>query len=269
MKVFRGIVYGALILGILGLLAYQCFVTGDLDTADITRAGLILAGVVFSLVRPQRKTTHTAGKKALYQKAYGEFIRNVFSEDPKLERKFYSAIADYNNNQPEAGVKKLMALRAECHRTDDLYAVTVFTGLCLDDMGLYEEAANAYENSLRIRPNASIASNLGLCYQHLGRPEDAMQAYEHSIGLNPDNPYVYNNIASMYFREGDYETALDYAEHALDCNPGLKEALGTACMCFALIGDKGNYQEYYRRAVAAGQDGKKLKAKIKELDPTL
>ena len=269
MKTIRSVIYAILICSVLGLLAYQAFVTKDLESSDITKASLILAGAIFSLLRPRRSNPHTAGKKALYQKAYGEFIRNVFSEDPRLERKFYAAIADYNNNRPESGVKKLMELRGECHRTDDLYAVTVFTGLCLDDMGLYEEAANAYENAQRIRPNAFIASNLGLCYQHLGRMEDAMLAYERSVDLNPDNPFVYNNIAAMYFRMGDYETALDYAEHALDCNPNMKEALGTACMCFALTGDKENYREYYRRAVAAGQDGKKLKDRIRELDPTL
>ncbi len=262
------ILRGLLICAVIGLLLYQYYVKKDLTSGDITKALLILAGTIASVLRPPRNRA-LGNKKALYQKAYKDFIRNVFSEDPKLEKKFYSAVDDYNNSRCETAVNKLMDLRKECHRSDDIYAVTVFTGLCLDDMGLYEEATNAYTNALRIRPNGTLASNLGLCLQRLGRIEEAEKAYEYAIDLNPDNPFVYNNISAMYFRRGDYETALDYAEHALDCNPNLKEALGTACICFALLGDQQNYQEYYRRAVSAGYSGTKLKERIRDLDPDI
>lgn len=268
MKALRYILYGLLAAAVVGLVCYQAFITKNLESGNLVKAGLILAGILLSLLRP-RKARYAGSKKTLYQKAYGEFIQGAFTDDPKLEKKFYSALHDYNNNKPQAGVKKLMALRKECQRTADIYAVTVFTGLCLNDMGLYEEAADAYENALRIRPNATLASNLGLCYQRLGDPERAEAAYKRSIDLDPNNPFVYNNISAMHFHDADYETALEYAKQALKHNPNMKEALGTAAMCYALLGQEEQYKEYYRRAVAAGQDGNKLKAVIKKLDPAL
>lgn len=268
MKALRYILYGLLAAAVVGFVCYQAFVTKNLESGNLVKAGLILAGILLSLLRP-RKARYAGSRKTLYQKAYGEFIQGAFADDPKLEKKFYSAVDDYNKHRFESAVKKLMALRKECQRTADIYAVTVFTGLCLDDLHLYEEAADAYENALRIRPNATLASNLGLCYQRLGNPEQAEAAYARSIELDPNNPFVYNNMSSMYFHNADYETALDYAERAFACNPNMKQALGTAAMCYALLGQEEQYKEYYRRAVAAGQDGQKLKARIKELDPAL
>lgn len=268
MKALRYILIGLVAAAVAGILAYQALVAKNLTTNDIFRAALILAGLVLSLVK-SRKRRPVGNKKTLYQKAYGEFIRNAFSSDPKLEKKFFSAVDDYNQDRPAKGVEKLRKLRGECHNSADIYAVTVFTGLCLDDMGLYEEAASAYENALRIHPSSTLASNLGLCRQRLGNFPGAVEAYEHAIDLDPDNAFVYNNMASLYFREGDYETALDYAEHAIDINPTMPQALSTAAICFALLGDEELYKEHYRRAVAAGYDGKTIKQAIRNLDPTL
>ena len=268
MKALRYIIYGLLSAAVIGLTAYQAFVSKDLDSSDLTKAGLILAGIVFSMVRPQ-KARRAGGSKALYQKTYAEFIRSAFSGEPKLEKKFYSAVADYAQERPAKGVEKLMKLRRECQKTDDIYAVTVFTALCLDDMGLYREAANEYRNALALRPTSTLASNLGLCCQRLGEAEAAVTAYDQAIRLDPQNAFAYNNAAALYFREGDYETALEYAEQALDINPNMKQALGTAAICYALLGYETEYKDHYRRAVAAGYDGQKIKDIIKNLDPEL
>jgi len=257
-----------LIAAMTGLLIYQGLITRELTGSDLTRALLILAGLMLSFVRSFNRQPSRGGK-TLYKKAYGEFIRNAFAEDSRLEKQFYSAVADYNQNRPDKAVNKLMKLRRECRNSDDIYAVTVFTALCLDDMQLYEEAANAYQNALRLHRNSTLASNLGLCYQNLGSLMQAQDAYELAIDIDPDNAFAYNNYSAMYFREADYESALDYAQHALDINPKLPQALSTSAICFALLGQEEEYKEHYRRAVAAGYDGQKIKQAIANLDPDL
>lgn len=253
---------------VVGLLLYQGLITKELTSSDLTRALLILAGLLLSFVR-SFSNQRSRGSKTLFQKAYKEFIRNAFAEEPRLEKLFYSAVADYNQGKPDQAVDKLMNLRRECRNSDDIYAVTVFTALCLDDLQLYEEAANAYHNALKIHRNTTLASNLGLCYQRLGNFAQAQDAYELAIDIDPDNAFANNNYSAMYFREADYESALEYAQHALDINPKLPQALGTSAICFALLGQTEEYREYYRRAVAAGYDGQKIKQAIANLDPEL
>lgn len=265
MKALRYILYALVILGAAGLLVYQGLVEKNLETSDVVKGGLIIAAAVIGMLKPPKKAV--SNKKALYQKAYGEFIQNAFSDNPKLEKQLYNAIHFYNMNKPAAAVSKLSKLRGECQRTADLYAVTVFLALCYDDMRLYKDAVAQYNAALKIRPTSTLHSNMGLCYQRMGQSEEAHSAYENAIRLDPHNAFAYNNLSALYFRDSDYYDALEYAELALQEDPNLVQALSTAAICSALIGETEDYERYYRQAVSHGYDGARIKAAIKSLDP--
>lgn len=268
MKALRYILYGLVIAAACGILAYQGLVSKTLDSSDITKCVLIIAGALISMLRPARRRK-PSNRKVTYQKAYGEFIQNAFSDDPKLEKKLYDAIDDYNANKPAAAISKLEKLRKECQRTSDLYAVTAFLGLCCDDMKQYEEAAAYYEAASRMRPNSTMLSNRGLCLQRLGNYEEAEKAYHAAVQLDPKNEYPLNNLSALCFSLGEYEEALGYAKDALAINAKMPQALSTAAVCCALLEYEEDYSEYYRRAVAAGYSGNKIKETIKMLDPSL
>lgn len=267
MKALRYIISAIAAAAVLGLLYYQGFVTHTLTSGNLFRAVLILAGLLVALLRPKRK--HLSALKPLYKKNYAEFIQGAFSEDPKLENKLMEAIRDYNEQKPGKGVAKLLKLRKECTRSADIYAVTVFLALCYDDAGDYKAAEDAYKQALAYRPNATLWSNLGLCRQRLGQFKEAQDAYENAIQLNPKNAYAYNNLSALFFRDGDYESALEYAQQALEHNARMPQALNTAAVCCGILGDEEGYAKYYRAAVANGGDGKRIKAVIQELNPDI
>ena len=267
MKALRYILYSLVILGAAGLLAYQYFVEHNLESGNVIKCGLIIAGAIIGMIKAPRR--RISNKKALYQKSYGEFIQNAFSDDKTLEKQLYNAIHDYNMNKPAAAVNKLNKLRKECQRTADLYAVTVFLGLCYDDMRLYTDAIKEYEAALKIRATSTVYSNLGLCYYRTGNTEDAQESYENAIRIDPHNAFAYNNLSALFFRETDYYDALEYAEMDLAEDPNMVQALSTAAICCALIGETEDYERYYRQAVTKGYDGKKIKATIQALDTSI
>lgn len=268
MKALRYILFSLLILAAIGLLCFYIFVEKDLSPTNIFKCALIILGAIASMFKT-RSPRNPSNPKVTYQKAYGDFIRSAFSDEPKLKKKLYAAIGDYNQNKPAAALAKLQKLRKECQRTDDLYAVTFFMALCCDDMQLFEEAVVHYSAASKMRPHTTLFSNMGLCLQKLGRSEEAETAYQNALQLDPKNDYALNNLSSLYFRQGDYEGALDYAEEALAINAKLPQALSTAAICCGIQGYEKEYIEYYRRAVAAGYDGSKIKNAIKSLDPFL
>lgn len=268
MKALRYILPILLILAVLGLLGYQHFVENSLETRDVTRGAIIILGAIGTMFK-KPKQAPVANKKALYQKAYPEFIQEPFADEPKLEKRFYDAIHDYNRNKPDAAIAKLEKLRKECRNTAELRAVTVFTALALDDMGRYPEALELYDAARKIRDCSTLASNMGLCCQRLGRGNDALDYYEEAIQLDSKNAYAYNNMAALYFAEGDYESALGAAQDAISCNGKMPQALSTAAICAKLLCLDEEYEQYYRRAVAAGYDGDKIKRVIKQLDANL
>lgn len=266
MKALRYILFSLLILAAIGLLCFYIFVEKDLSANNIIKCVLVVLGAVASMLKTGRSRA-PSNRRVTYQKAYGEFIQNAFADEPKLEKKLYAAIYDYNQNKPAAAIAKLQKLRKECQRANDLYAVTVFTALCYDDMRAYEEAIAQYDAATKMRANTTLYSNTGVCLQALGRFDDAKKAFENAHQLDPKNEYALNNLAGLCFRQGDYEGALDHAEDALEINAKMPQALSIAAVCCALQGYEEEYAAYYRRAVAAGYDGNRIKQLIKSMDP--
>lgn len=268
MKALRYILYGLVIAGAIGLLVWQGLVEKSLDSGNLAKGILIIAAAVLGMLRPARRKK-VSNKKVVYQKAYGEFIHNAFSEDPKLEKKFYEAVDDYNFERYAAGIAKLEKLRKECQSTADLYAVTVFTALCCDGMQAFEDAITHYTAAAAIRENSTLHSNAGLCLMRLGRYEESEEAFRRAIQVDSNNEYAWNNLASLYFRQGGYEEALEFSREAIRLNSKMPQALSCAAICCALLGDQEEYESYYRQAVANGYDGRKIKEVVKALDPAL
>ena len=268
MKVFRIVILVLLLLAGLGLALYSIFVEKDFASKDILKFVLLLCSIVLAFFRPANKKT-IANKREAYRSAYGNFIENAFSDDKKLENKLFSAIDDYNQDKCARAITKLEKLRKSCQRTSDIRAVTIFLALCSDDLGLYSQAAGHYEAAIGMRPDTTLYSNLGRCRLQLGQFPQAEQAYTMAIRLDNKNAFAYNNMAALYFKQGDYETALVYAQQAIDHNGKLPQALSTAAICCALLGDMEQYQQYYRQAVLNGYDGKKIKAAVEALDESM
>lgn len=270
MKKLPYILYALLIASILGLVAWDYFPDRAVESATLMRAGLLLAAAVLGIAKTLSRTgRQVSNKKALYTRAYADFIQNVFSEDKKLEKRFFDAVDDYNQDKPAAAVAKLEKLRAECRRSSDVYAVTVFTALCLDDMQLYDKAAQHYDAALRIKPNSTLYSNMGLTLERCGRMEESQAAYEQALRLNPGNANTWNNMAQQCVRSGDYERALELAAKATQLNPKLYQAHTAMAISSYMLGDKEAYEQHYRRAVSNGAKGDRIKAFLASLDAAL
>ena len=267
MKAIRYIVSSLLIAVCLALLAYQFFIEKHLETKDVFRAVVIMLGAVLSMLRkPKQKVVNP---KITYEKAYGEHIQQAFHDSPKLEKQLYSAIHFYNRNQPDKAMKLLKVLRKECQRTNELRAVSIFSGLCLDDMQLYEQAIEQYQAAANMGNTSMLQSNMGLCYQRLGNFQEAERRYDQAIQLDPKNTYAVNNLSALYFRNGDYDHALDTAMEAIAIDGTMRQALTTAAICCGVLGYQEEYEQYYRQAVANGADGNVIKEIIKKLDASL
>ena len=267
MKALRYILFSLLIVASLGLRAYYIFVEKDLSPGNIIKCVLLILSAIASMAKTGRR--RPVNRKAVYHKAYGKFIQNAFRDEPKLEKKLLDAIDDYNGDKPGPALAKLQKLRKACQRTDDIYAVTVFTALCCEDMGDWENAFIHYDAAVKMRNDTTLHSNLGYCLQQLGKFDEAEESYCRAIRVDPKNCIAMNNLAGLRFRQGDYEGALDYAEQALEIDAKLPQALSLAAICCGIQGYEEEYALYFRRAVAAGYDGNKIKNTIKNLDPSL
>lgn len=265
MKALRYILPLIVIAIVIGIWIWQYNTPEGLEQRDMVKGLLIIAAAILSIFR--RPRTLSVTQIPSYRKAYAEFVEDAFSTDSKLEHKFFDAVHDYNRNRLSRALKKLENLRQECTNSADIRAISVFTALCLDDMRLYDKAMEQYRYALNIRPNSTLYSNIGLCHIRLGQFSEAEVAFRNAIAMDERNPYPLNNLSAMFFRQGDYTQALDYALQAIQIDANMPHALSTAAICYGLLGDTEQYELYYRRAVTAGCDGKTIKSTVAKLNP--
>lgn len=260
------VIYSLLIAAVLGLVAYQYFVQKNIETGNIVKIGLVLVGLIISMIRViAGGNQRIYNKKAQYKAAYSDLIGNAFSDNPKAEKQLYSAIHDFQTGRYGSAVKKFKKLAAQSFRSADRFTVSAFTGLCFDSAKDYHQAIPHYVTALQIRENSTVASNLGLCHSKVGNDEAAIQNYLRAVRADSKNPYPLNNLAQLHIRRGEYTEALDYAQQALGLNDKMVQALNAVTICHAMLGNEAEYEQAFRRAVSCGSNANALKSYINAL----
>lgn len=263
-------IYGILIAGVLALAGYQFFIAKNFDSNSLVRLGIILVGLVISIVRLTDKGSQSIrASKKTYKEAYKDLIGTAFSDAPKQEKLLYRAIDDLQNDRYGKMLKKLNKLSAHAVRSADRFAVAFFTALCFDNTGNYRQAISYYTTALQNRENSTAASNLGLCYSRTGNEDAAIECYLRAHRANDTNPYPLNNLAQLYIRRGEYAEALDFAQQAVARNDKLTQALSAIAVCHAMMGNTAEYEQAFRRAVSNGASGITLKNYINSLNSDL
>ena len=99
-------------------------------------------------------------------------------------------------------------------------------GLAYGRMGRYQEAINANQEALRLKPDAAHTwFNLGTQYGQLGRHQDEIKAYREALRLKPDFTYAWKNLALTYARSGNRRAALEAARELRHLNPMMADEL--------------------------------------------
>ncbi|MBN1498904.1 MAG: tetratricopeptide repeat protein [Spirochaetes bacterium] len=83
-------------------------------------------------------------------------------------------------------------------------------GNIYDDMERYEEAVEAYQSAVAIKPDDPTALyNLGIVYKHMGQNEKAINTWKESLKSNSENPKPQIAMADLLYDEGYLDEALN------------------------------------------------------------
>ena len=114
-------------------------------------------------------------------------------------------------------------------------------GISFANLGLLDEAIEAYKEAIRINPEYADAHfNLGIVLEDKGHFEEAVKAYREAIRINPEFAKAYNNLGLALYNNGQLDEAIKACKEAIRINPedvGAYSNLGVA-----LVG-KGNIDE--------------------------
>src|SRR5208282_4483515 len=85
----------------------------------------------------------------------------------------------------------------------------------------FREAIDAYEESLRLRPNnAAVWNKMGIGHHQLMELAKAKTDYQKAIKLNRKYSEAINNLGTIYYTAKNYGRAIRYYQEALALAPG-------------------------------------------------
>ena len=249
---------------VLMLLVFMKLGAGVLSSGSMNP--LVLIGISFFFLvlllafRPKNKSAKPASD--LEKKARGEFAKDAFSDNPKLEAMFKAAMKDYNGNMPKAALNKLTKLADLCTGSKEVYAVSMATAQCYLIIGKPLPAIREYTRALNLHPSADVAMELGSCHQRLGNLDKARDSYEYALDLDENNLDALSRIATTYVADHDFPSALEYANRVIDKEETNASALATAAICHGILNDPVLCTHYTNLAVDNGYSQKKIEETI-------
>ncbi len=102
--------------------------------------------------------------------------------------------------------------------------------------GRYEEAINAYNESIRLEPNgADVWNNRGVVLTRLQRYDPAIASYDHALQILPNYGDAWNNRGVTLLELQRYEDAIDSYDHAIQVKPDYADAWNNRGVAFARL----------------------------------
>lgn len=119
-------------------------------------------------------------------------------------------------------------------------------GHLLGRVGRFEEAIEPHRRAARtFQGDPSIAYDLGYALAVTGRETEALKVLRRALEAHPHTPDFMNMIALTHFRNGDPESALAWAEQALETRPGDNTALAYKAMALNEMGHHDQARPIY------------------------
>lgn len=208
-----------------------------------------------------------------------------------------------DHDQPEEAIARLEAAR---HYLDDTLDLKLYLGILYTETERYGQAETVLKEALELDPqNARLYFRLGVVYDKLDDKQAVIDAMQRSLELDdtdaytlnylgytfaelninldeakelilramtlkPDDGYITDSLGWVYFKQGDYESALKYlkiAAELLPSDPTVLEHLGDTHYQLENFRQALNY---YQQALEHNPDDlQKLQQKIKYLEQRL
>lgn len=158
-------------------------------------------------------------------------INKALELNPNDSESYYILWALDGNDPDDASILKALALNPR------LVGAHTDRATFLRMKGRVSEAMEHYQTAFRINPNdAIIHNNYAYALLEKGDIYGAKRSFERAIELNPDYSGPYVNLSLVYYNEGNYQKAGEYAEKG--CNLGNEDG----CHNVRLLRRKGQYR---------------------------
>lgn len=198
---------------------------------------------------------HGMGGQMHVLEARRAFDRALERDPDSVEANLYRVYMLLSRGEKESarhGIEHLL------HEAANDWNVHLVAGITLRIDGLYEEALDQFNTSLRLNPSnaAVIYNHRARVYQYQNQLELASDEIEKGLTLEPKQPLLRISKGYQYMREGQLSRAVDTLEEVIRDDASLRIVFPTIAMCYVQLGDRSRAATFITEDVlsAAGAD---------------
>ncbi|MGA8937918.1 MAG: protein kinase [Acidobacteriaceae bacterium] len=186
---------------------------------------------------------HGLGGQMHVLEARRSFDRALERDPSSVEANLYRVYMLLSRGEKESarhGIERLLQTAAND------WNVHLVAGLTLRIDGLYEEALDQFNISLRLNPSnaAVIYNHRARVYQYQNQLELAGDEIEKGLTLEPRQPLLRISKGYQQMRQGQLEKAIETLEQVTRDDSTLRIVFPTIAMCYVQLGDRTRAAEF-------------------------
>jgi serine/threonine-protein kinase len=186
---------------------------------------------------------HGLGGQMHVLEARRAFDRALERDQSSVEANLYRVYMLLSRGEKESarhGIEHLLQSAAND------WNVHLVAGMTLRIDGLYEEALDQFNTSLRLNPSnaAVIYNNRARVYQYQNQLELAADEIEKGLTLEPRQPLLRISKGYQQMREGRLAQAIETLEQVTQDDASLRIVFPTIAMCYVQLGDRKRAAEF-------------------------
>jgi eukaryotic-like serine/threonine-protein kinase len=186
---------------------------------------------------------HGLGGQMHVLEARRSFDRALERDPTSVEANLYRVYMLLSRGEKESarhGIERLL------QQAPNDWNVHLVAGQTLRIDGLYEEALNQFNISLRLNPSnaAMIYNHRARVYQYQNQLELAGDEIEKGLTLEPRQPLLRISQGYQQMRQGQLEKAIETLEQVTRDDSTLRIVFPTIAMCYVQLGDRKRAAEF-------------------------
>src|SRR6202012_2067543 len=186
---------------------------------------------------------HGLGGQMHVLEARRSFDRALERDPSSVEANLYRVYMLLSRGEKESarhGVEHLLQEAAND------WNVHLLAGITLRIDGMYEEALDQFNTSLRLNPQnaAMIYNHRARVYQYQNQLELAADEISKGLTLEPKQPLLRISLGYQQMREGQLSLAVETLEQVIQDDASLRIVFPTIAMCYVQMGERQKATEF-------------------------
>lgn len=181
-------------------------------------------------------------KQSRYEEARQSFSEALQMKPDWLDARFNFGTTNFYLGKYEAAIesyKQALALDPKIDENPKAALIYVWLGMAYRKLGRYDDSLQAYEQSIKVRPDfAEAIFYKGWVHGLLGRYDKALMAFKQVVQLRPDMAGAYHYLGLSYWKLAEKERAIEAFNQAKSLKPEFGNSYYTLAQLYLNTGDR-------------------------------